>query len=551
MPNTNTPTDEDDYVDGTKGADVLSGGAGKDQFHFHTDYPNDAGRETLDDGDRITDYEFEEDIDITGVRLRPQNVSLEYDKTNNQTKLKLDLDGDGDVDRTIILDGDKRGKLQVDANCCSTPTTTIKIKQAAESSLTYVEPDQSSATMIDLENVGVHEGTSGIDVIFGLAGDDIVFAAAGADTIVGGDDNDTLNGGDGDDLIGGGRGNDTLNGDAGNDELHGELGNDTLNGGTGNDYLAGEEGSDSLNGGEGNDTLRGGADADTLTGGTGDDEFVFSPGDISAGEKITDYEYGEKINIGGITQASQVKLTSAAGGSTLEMDLDGDGSFETQLGLDGVSGGTIIVLPNEAGLRILNPSGGTSGDDTIQDADTPSYFTVGDGFDRFVSSTSKIDAFVDDCNEVVYVGSFGERDVLSGFEEVQFSDGTLRLDSDGNAGQCYRLYKAAFDRTPDTAGLGHNIGLMDNGLSLTQMSGAFLESAEFVQLYGADTSDSQFVNSLYNNVLDRDADTAGLEGWLGRLSDGSWDRMGVLIGFSESMENKLATASDTDCGIWI
>jgi hypothetical protein len=95
MPNTNTPTDEDDYVSGTKGADVLTGGAGKDQFSFHTDYPNDFNRDTLDDGDRITDYEFEEEIDITGVRLGPRNVSLEYDATNNQTRLKLDLDKTG------------------------------------------------------------------------------------------------------------------------------------------------------------------------------------------------------------------------------------------------------------------------------------------------------------------------------------------------------------------------------------------------------------------------------------------------------------------------
>jgi Ca2+-binding RTX toxin-like protein len=83
-----------------------------------------------------------------------------------------------------------------------------------------------------------------------------------------------------------------------------------LNGGADNDYLAGEEGADTLNGGTGNDTLRGGADADTLTGGEGDDTFVFLDGDIAAGEKITDYEYGEKIDIGGISNANQVKLTA-------------------------------------------------------------------------------------------------------------------------------------------------------------------------------------------------------------------------------------------------
>ncbi|MBO6758316.1 MAG: DUF4214 domain-containing protein [Roseibium sp.] len=548
---TNTPTDKDDYISGTKGADVLTGGKGKDQFGFHTDYPNDFGRETLDDGDRITDYEFEEDIDITGVRLRNQDVTLEYDKANNQTKIKLDLDQDGKVDRTLILDGDKRGTLQVDANCCATPTTTIKIKQAAENSLTLAEPDQSSATMIDLAGTNVHEGTDSIDIIFGLAGDDTIFAAGGADTLVGGDDNDTLNGGDGDDLISGGGGNDTLNGDAGNDALHGGLGNDALNGGTGNDYLAGDDGSDTLNGDAGNDTLRGGANADTLTGGEGDDTFAFSPGDIASGEKITDYEYGEKIDIGGISNANQVKLTANGANSTLEMDLDNDGTFETQLGLDGVSGGTIIVLPNEAGIRILNPQAGTTGNDSVQDTGPSSYIVGGTGFDTFTTGLHSSDGFFDDCNGLVFVGAFGDRDVLKDFEQVVFSDATLRTDTSGNAGQCYRLYEASFNRTPDTAGLGHNIGLMDGGLTLKEMSNAFLGSAEFIQLFGADTTDTTFVNALYSNVLNRGADDAGLAGWLARLGDGSWDRADVLIGFSESAENQANTAAATDCGIWI
>lgn len=551
MSNMNTPTDEDDYVAGTKGSDVLSGGAGKDTFGFHTDYPSDSARSTLDDNDRITDYEFEEEIDITGVRLRTKDVTLEYDKASNQTRLKLDLDGDGDVDRTILLDGDKTGRLQVDANCCASPTTTIKIKAAAESTLSFVEPDQSSATMIDLESVNVHEGTTAADIIFALAGNDTVFASDGADIVIGGDGEDTLNGGNGPDLLSGGNGNDTLNGDGGDDQLYGGADNDALNGGADNDYLSGDEGTDTLSGGAGNDTLRGGAGTDTLTGGAGDDEFVFSPGDIEAGEKITDYAYGEKINIGGIDSAAQVKLTSGTSGSTLEMDLNKDGTFETQLGLEGMTNGTIVVLPNGAGLRILDPQAGTSGNDTVQDTSTPSYFAAGAGTDTFIYAGSRSDAHVDDCNDLVFIGDFGARDVLADFEIIQFQDGTLRLDTEGVAGQCYRLYQAAFDRTPDTAGLGHNISLMDAGLALKEMSDAFVNSAEFIQLFGESPSNTAFVNSLYNNVLDRNADEVGLAGWLERLADSSWDRADVLIGFSESTENQALLNPTIDCGVWI
>jgi hypothetical protein len=136
-------------------------------------------------------------------------------------------------------------------------------------------------------------------------------------------------------------------------------------------------------------------------------------------------------------------------------------------------------------------------------------------------------------------------------ERLEFTDGILALDAAGAAGQVYRLYQAAFARTPDTAGLKHNVGLVDGGLSLQQMSSAFLASAEFQQKYGSDPTDSAYINALYRNVLGRDADPAGLSGWQGRLNDGSWTRTTLLIGFSESPENIAKVAAAIANGIWL
>lgn len=127
----------------------------------------------------------------------------------------------------------------------------------------------------------------------------------------------------------------------------------------------------------------------------------------------------------------------------------------------------------------------------------------------------------------------------------------LAFDLEGAAGQTYRLYQAAFARTPDTDGLRHNVKLVDAGMTQHQMSSAFLGSAEFIQRYGSNTSDSAYINALYNNVLGRDAETAGLAGWIERLSSGAWDRAGVLIGFSESAENKALVAPAIENGIWL
>ena len=48
-----------------------------------------------------------------------------------------------------------------------------------------------------------------------------------------------------------------------------------------------------------------------------------------------------------------------------------------------------------------------------------------------------------------------------------------------------------------------------------------------------------FVNNLYKNVLGREADASGLLYWSDQLISGAETRYEVLLGFSESAENKL------------
>ena len=67
---------------------------------------------------------------------------------------------------------------------------------------------------------------------------------------------------------------------------------------------------------------------------------------------------------------------------------------------------------------------------------------------------------------------------------------------------------------------------------------SFLGSAEFIEKYGRNVSDETYVNNLYKNVLGRDADTEGLNYWVGNLSNGIETRYEALLGFAESAENK-------------
>jgi hypothetical protein len=106
-----------------------------------------------------------------------------------------------------------------------------------------------------------------------------------------------------------------------------------------------------------------------------------------------------------------------------------------------------------------------------------------------------------------------------------------------------RLYFATFLRIPDYAGLTFNAGLVKNGtVTLTQLADFFAASPEFTATYGS-LNNTQFVTLLYNNVLGRAPDSAGLNGWVSLLNSG-YTRGQVLLGFSDSAEYQAAQANE-------
>ena len=223
--------------------------------------------------------------------------------------------------------------------------------------------------------------------------------------------------------------------------------------------------------------------------------------------------------------------------------------------INGIKGGYTIAN----GVVIENAIGG-SGADTLTGNTAANTFTGGGGDDTIDGSDGRDIAVFNLAHESATIARTdttltitGEgTDTLTNVERLLFTDGTLAFDFSGNAGQTYRLYQAAFARTPDTAGLSSNVNLIDTGaVSFKGMADAFAVSGEFQSRYGADSTDTVYINALYNNVLGRDADAAGLQGWMDALSSGSQDRGGVLIGFSESSENIELVAPAIDNGIWL
>lgn len=165
----------------------------------------------------------------------------------------------------------------------------------------------------------------------------------------------------------------------------------------------------------------------------------------------------------------------------------------------------------------------------------------GAGTDFVVFTTSRSNyAITRQSGAIVVTAKSGTEgvDTLKNVERVYFSDAALAFDTNGAAGQAYRLYQAAFNRMPDKSGLGYQLDALEKGQSLTQVAQNFINSPEFTKTYG-NLSDAAFVTQLYANVLHRVPDSGGLSFHVNNLSHGV-TRAQTLVGFSESPENQVA-----------
>ena len=289
--------------------------------------------------------------------------------------------------------------------------------------------------------------------------------------------------------------------------------------GSGGSTIFGNQAGNSITGGAGSDRIYLGSGNDSVNGGGGSDTVVYF-------EAFGDYA------VSGI----QAALTVEGKGidvlkriSTLEFS---DRTIQLS-GYGAIHGATVGADAFIAGAGSELFSGG-AGTDTIAYNGERGNFAVSGGGNSF-TVTDKTGA--------------GGVDLVGGVERLLFSDGSgVALDVDGHTGQAYRLYQAAFDRTPDLPGMGFWLSYLDNGMSLQTMSQNFLQSNEGVAAYGS-LNDAQFVTALYDNVLHRAPEAAGFAFHVGNLAAGAYSRAVLLMGFSESPENRAALVGVTGNGI--
>lgn len=169
----------------------------------------------------------------------------------------------------------------------------------------------------------------------------------------------------------------------------------------------------------------------------------------------------------------------------------------------------------------------------------------GAGYDTVAFSSAREGATVTrDGGGVRVVTADGNSFTLANVERLSFIEDFVVFDPDGLAAQAWRLYRAAFDRVPDREGLGFWISQLERGMSREELAGHFLASSEFGPLQ----STSAFVTTLYRNVLDREADAAGLDYWTSAIEAGLSHQQ-ALVYFSDNPENLAKVVAETANGI--
>ncbi len=347
----------------TLGVTAIRAADGNDEVH---NYGTIIGNVDLEEGPNV----FVNTGILRGVFLGNVGIDTVSNSGHVTGDILLGLGNDVFDGRGGTIDGVVAGDLGDDTYYVS--DTGIELVELALEGTDTVNSEASFVLGDNFENLNLLGGANlrGVgngenNVIAGNVGDNVLYGKSGNDLISGGLGNDFLSGQGGNDTLGGGEGNDVIRGGKGHDDLIGGYGDDDLRGGRGHDQIDGDDGNDILNGGNGDDTLNGGDDddiliggigQDTLTGGAGEDVFVFSKishsDTLANADHITDFSIGEDlIDLGGFVgtlnfigsglysnTAGEVRIVTVGSDTRVRIDVDGDGSTDVNIVIDGVVG---------------------------------------------------------------------------------------------------------------------------------------------------------------------------------------------------------------------
>lgn len=268
--------------------------------------------------------------------------------------------------------------------------------------------------------------------------------------------------------------------------VHGGAGNDTIDlvlsdgeVAEGTSYVWGGDGNDSISAGNSTAYLDGGAGDDTINGGAGDDTIV------------------------------------GGSGSNLLRGGDGNVTFYLADGSDTVEAGSGVDLVSFAEV-----------------ADDPETAVV-------EASRENYEVEWQGDKAVVFNLVSNQQSEITGAEYLRWADSAVVVASDDNEGSIARIYETLFDRTGEFDGIKYWLEQYRDGSSVTEIAERIFDSEEASAL--SDLSNEEFVDLLYRNTLEREADQEGRDYWVNRLAEGD-NRVDVTLDFVFADESGQKTA---------
>ena len=110
-----------------------------------------------------------------------------------------------------------------------------------------------------------------------------------------------------------------------------------------------------------------------------------------------------------------------------------------------------------------------------------------------------------------------------------------------SSGAIERLYFGALGSMPEVSFISATLEQMHSGTSLAQLAQTLVASTSFTNIYGQ-LSNTAYVDALYQHVLQRTAEPAAQQYWLGQLQTGM-SRSDLLLSFTESAEYRQANTT--------
>jgi hypothetical protein len=234
-------------------------------------------------------------------------------------------------------------------------------------------------------------------------------------------------------------------------------------------------------------------------------------------------------------------VTTGAGNDVITVNGDQNSYIDAGNGNDTIvtgNGNNTVV----AGSGNNNVTTGT-GNDTIilSGAAHTDIVNTGAGYDvvQLDGSAADYTFTAGNSNNVTLTGA--QTAAITGAEFLTFADGsTVALAHSEAEASALRLYEGILGRDADQGGAQSFSGLVEAGTSLTDIANAFLNSAEFG---GAAIEAS--IDSLYNSLLGRGAESAGSDSWKAIIANGG-SLADVAAGIAGSAEAQELDQSNGD-----